>query len=297
MKRIGLIVNRRKSHADDAARRIGRLASDLGLALFADGRTVDMTGSGTACEPAELPRLVEAVVALGGDGTMLSAAHLLQGSSVPLMGLNIGSLGFLTSVGEDRFAEALRALRDDRFTVAPRATLESRILDGRGSDRALPDALNDVVASRGASGRVVEIELSLDGAPVTTYVCDGVIVSTPTGSTAYSLSAGGPIVVPGTPALVLSVICPHALGSRPLVVPDTVVISLAAVRAKAPLLVSVDGQDDCSLDPGQRLEVRRSPRDVRVILLPGHDNYAVLSRKLGWGGSKARGVYESGGVG
>ena len=144
--------------------------------------------------------------------------------------------------------------------------------------------MNDLVVSRGASGRAVRLELSLDGIFVTTYICDGIIVSTPTGSTAYGLSAGGPVVMPGTAALIVAVICPHTLSSRPLVVPDSTMVAIRVAKTSAPLVASVDGQDDLILEQGDLVEVRRSPRDVPVIHLPDYDAYSVLNRKLGWGG-------------
>jgi NAD+ kinase len=200
------------------------------------------------------------------------------------MGINLGDLGYLTSVEATRLEEALACLREERFAVSRRAALASLIARGDGSRAPTLDALNDLVVSRGASGRAVRLELSLDGVFVTTYICDGIVVSSPTGSTAYALSAGGPIVMPGTAALVVAVICPHTLSSRPLVVPDSTVVAIRVTKTAAPLVASVDGQDDVRLDQGDLVEVRRSPRDVPVIHLPGYDAYSVLDRKLGWGG-------------
>ena len=145
--------------------------------------------------------------------------------------------------------------------------------------------MNDIVVTRGESGRIVSLELSVDGRIVTTYKCDGLIVATPTGSTAYSLSAGGPIVSPTTPAIVVSVICPHTLSSRPLVLPETSVIEITARKAVAPLVVSVDGQDDQPLGQGQSVTVTLSPRIARIVQLPGHDSFAVLRAKLNWSGT------------
>ena len=125
--------------------------------------------------------------------------------------------------------------------------------------------------------------MSLDGVFVTNYICDGIIVSTPTGSTAYALSAGGPIVMPDTAALVVAVICPHTLSSRPIVVPDSTRIAIRVSKTSAPLVASVDGQNDIVMEQGDRVEIRRSPRDVPVIYLPDYDGYSVLNRKLGWG--------------
>jgi len=284
MKRIGLIVNHGKPTAADMTRTLVRLAKGLDLELLASVETVAVAGGGQVCAVEAFPGRVDAVVVLGGDGTMLNAAHRLQGSGVPLMGLNLGDLGYLTSVEATRIEEALVCLREERVTISRHAALTNVIERANGDRVVTMDALNDLVVSRGASGRAVRLELSLDGIFVTTYICDGIIVSTPTGSTAYALSAGGPIVMPGTAALVVAVICPHTLSSRPLVVPDSAMVAIRVAKSVAPLVASVDGQDDFFLEQGERVEVRRSPRDVPVIHLPDYDGYSVLDRKLGWGG-------------
>ncbi len=284
MKRIGLIVNHGKPIAANMARTLGEFTRRLGMSLLADAETVAAAGTGEVCAVEALPGRVDAVIVLGGDGTMLNTAHRLRGSGLPLMGMNLGDLGYLTSVEATRIEEALVCLREGRFTISQRAALASVIERASGDRTVIADALNDLVVSRGASGRAVRLELSLDGIFVTTHVCDGIIVSTPTGSTAYALSAGGPIVMPNTAALVVAVICPHTLTSRPLVVPDSTVVAIRVAKSAAPLVASVDGQIDILLDPGERVEVRRSPRDVPVIHLPDYDGYSVLDRKLGWGG-------------
>ena len=284
MKRIGLIVNHGKPIAANMARTLGEFTRRLGMSLLADAETVAAAGTGEVCAVEALPGRVDAVIVLGGDGTMLNTAHRLRGSGLPLMGMNLGDLGYLTSVEATRIEEALVCLREGRFTISQRAALASVIERASGDRTVIADALNDLVVSRGASGRAVRLELSLDGIFVTTHVCDGIIVSTPTGSTAYALSAGGPIVMPNTAALVVAVICPHTLTSRPLVVPDSTVVAIRVAKSAAPLVASVDGQIDILLEPGERVEVRRSPRDVPVIHLPDYDGYSVLDRKLGWGG-------------
>lgn len=284
MKRIGLIVNPNKPKAAEILRTVAGLAAPMGLSLLADADTVAAAGGGTVCPVRDFPGRVDAVAVLGGDGTMLNAAHQLQGSGVPLIGLNLGDLGYLTSVEATRIEESLVCLRKDAFTISRRATLANQLVRPAGEPVALVDALNDLVVSRGASGRAVRLELSLDGVFVTSYLCDGLIVSTPTGSTAYALSAGGPIVMPETAALVVAAICPHTFGSRPLVLPDSIAIGIRVAKTSAPLVASVDGQDDMLLNQDDRMEIRRSPRDVPVIHLPDYNAYAVLGRKLGWGG-------------
>jgi NAD+ kinase len=292
MERIGLIVNEGKPRAAEALRQVARHAREAGLTLLAVQDTIDLAGGGEpwrACAVKDFVRRAEAVIVLGGDGTLLRAAHCLQGAAgLPLMGFNIGSLGYLASVDEAHFGAALRALREDRVRVETRPTLAVRVRRAGGGDEEVAlRALNDVVVSRGASGRLARLSLAVDGAFVTTYACDGVIVATATGSTAYSLSAGGPIVMPGTPALAVSVICPHALGARPLVVPETARVAVRVERAAAPLLLAVDGAEIGALRDGDGVEIGRGAEEVRLALLPGHDPYAVLGRKLGWGGREA----------
>jgi NAD+ kinase len=285
MKTIGVIANFEKARAVEAIRRVSDLACDMGFAVYVEARAAALGLSERTC-PVEAfaEKGVEAVVVLGGDGTMLDAAHRVAGQNLPLMGLNIGSLGYLTSVEEHQFGDALRQLREDRCDVSLRSALAVSVVRDGAATRSLPDALNDVVVSRGASGHAVGIDLSLDDKPVARVLCDGIIVATPTGSTAYSLSAGGPILLPDTPAVVISMICPHALTSRPLVMRDTARIALRAVACEAPMIVSSDGRDDEPLQKGDSVLIARSPRDVPLIELHGYNPCDVLRRKLGWGG-------------
>ena len=293
--KIGILVNRDKPRAVEALRILSALAAKGGVSLFAEPETVALAGGGdawTACTPEELVAAVSAVAVLGGDGTLLRAVHRLQalGADLPAMGLNIGSLGYLTGADEDHFAEALEALAAGTCEISVRQMLSCRILQN-GDSRActLPrSALNDVVLSR-ASGRMVKIGLALDGQDVTNYSCDGLIVATPTGSTAYSLSAGGPLVMPGTAATSITVICPHTLSSRPLVISDSTAISLAVVAAEAPLLLAIDGEECAKVTPGDVVEITRAARPARIAFLPGYSSYRVLSRKLGWAGTPLRG--------
>ena len=289
MRDIGIIVNRTKPRAAEALRRVVEQSCRLGLTLHAEAETCAWAPAASLIpveSVAHFKGRVEAVVALGGDGTLLHAAHDLDGSDLPLLGLNIGSLGFLTCVEEANFGEALRALREDRIQVSNRATLSARIVRGDGRTEKIPlHALNDVVLARGTSARLVYIGLDLDGTPVTTYACDGVIVATATGSTAYALAAGGPILMPETPALAISVICPHALSARPLVVPVDLPLTLRCETAAEPLMLALDGRECGQLEAGDRVEVARSSAIVRIAFLADLDPYAVLRLKLGWGGS------------
>jgi NAD+ kinase len=281
---LGVIANLGKRGTADVLARVAKAAKRLGLALHGDAPTITALGTGTVCPPDGFGRECDVMLALGGDGSMLHAARLLGDGGIPLAGVNTGTLGFMTCAAADRLEEVLESLTQGDYRVDERRMLQAEIC--RGGDAPLvKHALNDIVVARGESGRVVSLDLAVDGRPVTTYICDGLIVATPTGSTAYSLSAGGPIVSPDTPAIVVSVICPHTLTSRPLVLPDTSVIEVSVRRAAAPLLVSVDGQDDAGLQVGDRVRIVRSERVTRIVLLRDHDAFAVLRRKLGWSGS------------
>jgi NAD+ kinase len=289
MKRIGLIVNFEKRQAVDEVKRVATLAAGMGFDLYADAATAKLSPTINLCDPKLFPRLgVEGVVVLGGDGTMLDASHRLSGPGLPMMGLNMGSLGYLTSVESAHFNEALQQLREDRFTVASRTALAIRIVRKDGSADTLPDALNDAVADHGARAKPVDLELLLDERPVAQFLCDGIIVATPTGSTAYSLSAGGPIVMPDAAVLVVNVICPHTLTFRPLVVRDTTRVAIRVVHCPVPMVLSSDGRDNVRLDTGDCVEVARSPNEVPVIELNGYNPCDVLRRKLRWGHSLRR---------
>lgn len=283
---LGVIANFAKQHAGEVLLRVARLAADRGISLHADASTVAAMGAGEVSpDPDHLGRVADAVLVLGGDGSILHANRMLGGCGVPLAGINTGTLGYMTCAGADRLEEVIAGLQDGSVRIEDRRMLSADFhLQGK-PPHPPKQALNDVVVSRGESGRVVSLGLSVDGHPVTTYVCDGLIVATPTGSTAYSMAAGGPILSTETPALVLSVICPHTLSSRPLVLPDTSEIEIAVRKAAAPLLVSVDGQDDAELCVGDRIRITRSPHVARIVLLHDHDPFAVLRRKLGWSGS------------
>jgi NAD+ kinase len=284
MKRLGVIANCTKPRSAAVLCRLAERAAALGLDLVAVGPEAALLGCRAAASFEAMFDGAEAVMALGGDGTMLRAVRQLDGRDIPVVGVNIGGLGFLTSVAEDEMDTALRCLARDEVVLQATAVAECvvRRADGRTSTHR---ALNDVVVSRGPSGRVITLRVTVDGQHVTSYVCDGLIVATPAGSTGHSLSAGGPILMPETPAFVISLICPHTLSSRPLVVPDRSEIGIAAAERTERMQLSVDGQVDEALAGGDAVTVRRSARGVRFIRLPGYSHFGVLRQKLRWSGS------------
>lgn len=284
MKKIGLFVNQKQLHAMEEVKHVASLAAGMGFTVYADAEISKQSPTINVCDIKMYARLgIEGVVVLGGDGTMLEASHRLGGQRLPLMGLNMGSLGYLTSVEPHQFNEALHQLREDRYQVSSRAALAIRVVHKGGETETIPDALNDVVVNHGASGRAVELELSLNDLAVASFLSDGVIVATATGSTAYSLSAGGPIMLPDADTFVINVICPHTLTFRPLVVKSTTRIAIRVVKCSVPLIVSSDGRDDVKLQAGDKVEIVRSEQDVPVIELTGYNACDVLCRKLRWG--------------
>jgi NAD+ kinase len=230
----------------------------------------------------EVAARAELVVVLGGDGTLIRAARLLGGRPVPILGINLGSLGFMTEVPAAEGMDVLDEVLAGRGSVQPRMKLACRLF--RGGAVALEDeVLNDVVINRGALSRIADHETRIDGKLVATFKSDGLIVATPTGSTAYALAAGGPIVHPGLDCAVIVPICPHALTQRPLVVPGDQVITIHLGPEATDVYLTLDGQTGHTLAAGDSLEVRRSPNRVLLVANPSLDYFAVLREKLHWG--------------
>lgn len=229
----------------------------------------------------------DAIIALGGDGTILRASRIH--TDKPVAGFNLGTLGYLASVERRDFGKALSMLAEGRFRISMRTMLEAHV---RGEDAASAVALNDIVLMRQASGHAAILDLNVDGRDVARYLADGLIFSTPTGSTAYSLAAGGPVLMPDSASFVVTPMNPHALGVRPMVVSDGVAMSVA-FRTKdggrdGSIGVYADGENVFNLGDGDGLEVVKSPDAARFVEFDGYDPYEVLGRKLGWSGTNIK---------
>ncbi len=284
MKKIGVIVNTKRPRASHVLKELRQLAEKHKFALYAEDASM-VEALGAEYLPADsFDKKVDVVLALGGDGTVLYTSRALHGSDVPIMGINLGSLGFLTSVGDTEIAAALDAIAHRTYKVSRRLVAECRIFQN-GNPVGEESALNDIVLGWGASSRISTLKLSIDGEPIGSLMCDGLIVSTPTGSTGHSLSAGGPILHPGIGGFGINVICPHTLGTRPLVVPDSSRIEIEVVNATKELILSIDGQDEYKIEKGGRIEIRKSPHEARFLQLQDHSYFSVLTQKLHWRGS------------
>ena len=235
----------------------------------------------------EVAASADALVVLGGDGTLLAVSRLLE-RSVPVLGVNFGSLGFLTEIGLPDLYPALQGVLEGRYEHEERRLLHA-VARRAGNPDIAADVLNDVVITTAGPSRVIELEVSVDGLFVSAFRADGLIVSSPTGSTAYNLAAGGPILHPRLPAVVLTPICPHMLANRPLVVSEESSIEIKLADARGVLVYTAfDGQQSFALSKGDRVTVTASARRLRLVKAAGRDYYEVLRTKLKWGDSAAR---------
>jgi NAD+ kinase len=272
-------------------KRSGEDAREIGTALV---RHLESRGCTVVLEaglavpldrtPAELDdlRKVDLCVVVGGDGTLIRAVRLLAGAEVPVFGVNAGSLGFLTEIPRAQAIDLLDATLAGTVKVEPRIKLRVRLM--RGSQLIVDEeVLNDAVINRGAFARMVDLKTRVDGAEVTSYRADGLIVASPTGSTAYSLAAQGPLLHPSMEAIVINPICPHSLAQRPLVVPDRALIEVQVQDAHGEILLSLDGQSSYGLEAGDRVIVDRAPHRALLVKNPQLDFFAVLRAKLRWG--------------
>jgi NAD+ kinase len=236
---------------------------------------------GSAIE--EILEKAELVVVLGGDGTLLSAARVFYGIDIPILGINLGSLGFLTEVTVEELYHVLeRALENSQIT-SKRMMLEATIIrSGRQLEQFM--ALNEIVINKGAIARVVDLEASVNRHPLTTVKADGLIISTPTGSTGYSMSAGGPIIHPSMSCLVITPICPHTLTNRPIVVTDDSVVSITVKSSfDEKVYLTMDGQTGFELQEGDSVEVRKAAATTSLVVSRNRDYFELLRTKLKWG--------------
>ena len=282
MKSIGIIS---KPHHAEAKRVLEELVpwlAERGKAVVMDVDTAALVGEATGVEKNRLPDEVAMIIVLGGDGTFLSVARLTEGRDVPLLGVNLGGLGFLTEVTQEQVFETLEEIFEGNYGVGERLLLQAHV--HRDDERiAEYRALNDVVINKGALARIISLETYVNGAYVNTFAADGIIISTPTGSTAYNLAAGGPILSPELGAIIINPICPHTLTNRPLVLPEDVTVKVILKAEGEDVLLTLDGQVGFALRYDDVVEVRKAPQTVKLIEPPRRNYFQVLRTKLRWG--------------
>ena len=251
--------------------------------VFVDPRTrTTLDPTGPAMTREEMAAKVDLVIVLGGDGTLLAAARALGGHEVPILAVNLGGLGFLTSVTLEELYPVLETILAGAHLTSERMMLEAEIVRSNKPAERLT-ALNDAVANKAALARMLDFDVHVDHHHVGRYRADGLIVATPTGSTAYSLAAGGPIIHPDLDAFVITPICPHMLTNRPLVVPDTAKVELDFVELGEPVFLTLDGQVGFQLEPKDRVIITKSASKVTFVSPPRLTYYEILRSKLRWG--------------
>jgi NAD+ kinase len=285
IKYVGLVANLDKVNCRSAVRKAAELVAKAGRLILSDKATADFAGlkPGAKRSARRLTEQADLILVFGGDGTMLRVAREVAGSHTPILGINIGGLGFLTAVSSEQLPAALARVWSGDFVVESRSLIEA---NGKTREKMPPQsALNDFVISRGTVPRLIELEVSVDNAVLTRYRCDGLIVSSPTGSTAYSLAAGGAIVSPSAEVFALTPICPHTLSNRSVIVSLNSIVRVTVLSRKVETILSADGQMRAQLLAGDTIEIRRSERAVRLLRLAGSSFFETLRQKLHWSGS------------
>lgn len=287
VQRVGIVLRDEDGELPDILRRVVDILRDRDVEVGVAATDGDRAPEGIPRWSLDQEDL-DLVVALGGDGTLLRAARTVLGRGVPVLGINLGRLGFLTSTSVEEMEASLHTVLDGGARLDRRFTLQAEVLDADGRARDTTHfALNDVVIHKAGTARVTPLTLSVgdggdDDDEIGSFTADGVILSTPTGSTAYSLSAGGPIVVPEVPCVVVTAICPHTLAVRPLVIPAHETIAVRPLDPDQTLYVTVDGQVAEELEPGDRILVGRSPHTVSLVRFRDQTFFGTMRRKLNW---------------
>ncbi|MHB8907562.1 MAG: NAD(+)/NADH kinase [Syntrophales bacterium] len=285
MKKVGIIANIAKEKSPACTAELRDWLVARGLDVYLEERIAAKIGAPRGVERGKLGSLVDLLVVFGGDGTILRTARLVQDRDVPIVGINLGVFGYLTEVNLGEMYSALESILAGTFQIEKRMMLDVEINGGEESHRD-GAVLNDVVINRGNLSRIVELETTVDGRYLTTFKADGLIVATPTGSTAYSLAAGGPIVFPELYSIIINPICPHTLTNRPIILPEGVEIKVRLWTLEEGATVTLDGQVSFTVKSGDTITIRKSRCITTLVSSPHRGYLEILRTKLGWGGSQ-----------
>jgi NAD+ kinase len=282
---IGIIANLGKPEAVPRLREMLRLLAEQGLAVVLETDTAAAIQRRDGHSLSRLAAQSDVIIVLGGDGTILHTARQLGSHVKPLAGLNIGRLGFMTTATDTQAAEMVRCLAEGRCGLSSRSVLEVEICVPGSEKTTLKYGLNEMTLTRGSISRTIHVEMLVDGAMLNRYSGDGVIIATPTGSTAYSLSAGGPLITPDAGVFVVTPICQHTLTSRSIILPDAVEFTLRAADNREDILLTVDGGIPKKLSCATTVKVRKAAYRVPLVTMPGASFFGLLHEKLRWVGS------------
>jgi NAD+ kinase len=282
MHTVGVVVKRERAQAIELARELIGWLQERRITALVDAANAAKLGCKNGLSPADMVAAAEMIVVLGGDGSLLGVARLMRERPVPILGVNLGHFGFLTAFSRDELMPMMERVLAGDFQVEQRMTLDV-LLRRRGEALPQPQVLNEAVITQGAQARIIDVEAAVDGQFLCVYRADGLIVATPTGSTAYSLSAGGPIVHPSVGVMVLSPISPHTLTHRPMVLPDTAVVTAMVRSAHDNVVLTLDGKEGIPLSRGDVVEIRKGKSSVPLVRAANRNYFDVLRSKLRWG--------------
>jgi len=284
VKKIALVVKADK-RARSKAGELERWFTDRGVHVFRKDN-LPSKGEFHPLEQISAPDDLTCVFVLGGDGTFLSAVRWIGEHPIPVLGVKFGEVGFLAEISEDNLFAVAETLLNEGFDTTPRMRLRVRVMRG---EKQLADetVLNDVVINRGALARLAYVDTFIDDQYLTTYVADGLIIATPTGSTAYSLAAGGPIIHPQVPGIMMTPICPFTLTNRPLIVPESACIRLRLAKDATDIMLTFDGQAGFEINEADEIIVQKADNPVHLISMPGQDYFELVKAKLRWSGGRA----------
>lgn len=287
IKRIGVVTKPQSELGHQAITKVMEWGARRGVEILLDHAAAKAANKGKSqgLDHGTLLGSIDALLVLGGDGTFLGAARMATTHNIPLLGVNLGSLGFMTEVALEELDTALDEMYEGQYDTEERMMLDLKIDSGNGIRREV--ALNEIVFSGGYAAKMVELTVSVNGQYVTNYRADGLIIATPTGSTAYALSAGGPILYPTIEAILICPISPHTLTNRPIVVPHNYVIEIDISSQQEVVVATLDGQIAIDVSKQDHITVARSANTTRVVKVPERTHFDTLRSKLGWGGAAA----------
>lgn len=280
----GIIYKNNHKPAQTQAKKLDKWLKLRGVEVYSEEMEVSDSPESSVEKQSSMPTTVSWVVVLGGDGTLLGAARKVGRFGVPILGVNLGGLGFLTGIPLNRLYSVIKLLLEGKLQIEERIMLEAKIMH-EGDEVHHFQVLNDLVINKGTLARIIDLDVSINGEFLTTFRADGLIVSTPTGSTAYNLSAGGPILYPTMQSFILTPICPFTLTNRPLLLPETAVIEIRLGKeSEEQVVLTLDGQVGVDFHYGDQISVRKSTESIKLFKPPDYSFFNILRTKLMWGG-------------
>lgn len=279
---IGIIAKNNIEEPFEITKKLSNWLKERGVEVYVEKELGKKIRHPNSIDRTDIPELVDVILVFGGDGTFLGVAREACKYGTPILGINLGGLGFLTEVTVEELYPMMERIIDGDYEVEDRQMLITSIRRGK-KNIGTYEVLNDVVINKGALARIIDLAIYIEDSHVTTYKADGIILATPTGSTAYSLSAGGPIVHPGIPVTIITPICPHTLTNRPLVVSSKMKVEIKVTTQEPDTYLTLDGQIGLRLKTGDLIEVKRTDTSVKLIKSPFRDFFSILKTKLMWG--------------